>query len=105
MINYQLRMGKNFKVILSVGVYYGFGIGGKFKGKYGSDFAINCYGFEGLLKRSDLGVCAAAGFAWKQYSLTDWGLTNIAKESAQQVLTRGTKFKNRAFTFSLGYNF
>jgi len=40
-----------------------------------------------------LGVCAAAGFAWKQYSLTDWGLTNIAKESAQQVLTRGTNLR------------
>lgn len=108
MINYQLRMGKNFKFIPAVGVYYGFGIGGKFKGKYGSDFAINCYGSEGLLKRSDFGVRAAARFAWKQYSLTfgyDWGLTNIAKESAQQVLTRGTKFKNRAFTLSLGYNF
>lgn len=108
MVNYQVRMGKNFKFIPAVGVYYGFGIGGKFKGINGYDFSVNTYGSDGILKRSDLGIRTAVGFAWKKYSLIfgyEWGLTNIAKASIQEIFIREVTFKNQTFTLSLGYNF
>lgn len=108
MVNYHVRIGKNFKFIPAVGVYYGFGIGGKLKGINGSEADINTYGSEGVLKRSDLGIRAAIGFTWKKYSLTfgyEWGLTNLAKENIQQIFNADSNFKNRAFTLSLGYNF
>lgn len=102
LINYHFNIGDIVTIQPFAGLYYGLGIGGKFKDKE-SGAKIDAFSDEGGLKRSDLGVRLGAGVVWQQFYFGlgyDIGCLNVAKETGGEGSLR-----NSCFTLSVGYNF
>lgn len=102
LINYHFNIRDIVTIQPFAGLYYGLGIGGKFKDKE-SGAKIDAFSDEGGLKRSDLGVRLGAGVVWQQFYFGlgyDIGCLNVAKETGGEGSLR-----NSCFTLSVGYNF
>ena len=122
LLSYHIQLGGGKATIQpSFGLYYGLGLGGKFKYEetYDGETSKESYHLfkketvdygDGeteeipqTLKRSDFGLRFGVGLTYRKVYLGvgyDLGLSNIAKDQDQYA-----EFKNKCFTLSVGNNF
>lgn len=103
MVNYKFRIKDVATVYPSVGVYYAFGLGGKYKN--GESF--DSFGDKGCLKRSDFGMRISGTVDWHRFSFGlgyEFGFSNVGKD-AEAMETMGAKIKTNNLFISVGYNF
>lgn len=110
MVNYKFNIKDIATVYPSVGFFYAYGIGGKYKEDYMDDDTMvsdkyDMFGKEAVLKHSDLGMRFSATVDWKRYSFSlgyEFGFIDVMNEAFSED---GLKVKTGNFFLSLGYNF
>ncbi len=103
MVNYKFHIKDVVTVYPSVGVYYAFGLGGKYKNVESYD----SFGDKGCLKRSDFGMRISGTVDWNHFSFGlgyEFGFSNVGKD-AEAMNTMGAKIKTSNLFISVGYNF
>jgi hypothetical protein len=110
LFTYKPEVG-NGNLVLGVGPYLAYGIGGKYKGSAGN-VSLEAKAFddeagEMKLNRFDAGAGIQVGYEMKQglyFGLnTDLGLVNVASE--KEIAGADHSFKNTSFGVSVGYKF
>lgn len=112
MVNYKFNIGDIVTIYPSAGLFYAYGISGKYKsldfdGYEEAYYTSNekLFGGDNYLKRSDIGLRISATVDWTRYSFGlgyEFGLLDIAKDEAFG-LHGGVKSGN--FFITVGYNF
>lgn len=117
MVNYKFNIKDIVTLYPSVGLYYGIGIGGKYKfddedmfdydedmfdydDEY-EDTKPNTFGSDGFLKRSDFGMRFCATAEWNRISFGlgyELGFINVVEDFVMNGMPRN-------FFISIGYNF
>ena len=102
--SYRYNFSDAAQLQINVGPYFAYGIGGKIKDvEDGDEDKVDFFSEDGGYKNFDCGLQIGAGFTFGGHyyigAAYEFGFTNIAKDSGD------TKFKNKNWMFSVGYNF
>lgn len=113
MVNYKFNIKDIVTIYPSIGLYYAYGISGKYKDEYTEtdgyeevyiSYNEDLFGGDNYLKHSDVGLRIGATVDWKHYSFGlgyEFGLFDIAKNE----FFGPYRVKSGNFFITIGYNF